>query len=125
MAKQWGWNYGRNQSNNKYHNVKWELYGEKYDSQKECKRHQELKLLERAGEIKNLKRQVPFELIPNQYVDGKLVERKCMYVADFCYEENGKLVVEDVKSDITKTPLYKVKKKLMLKVHGIRIKEIQ
>ena len=110
--------------NNKYHNVKWEVDGEKFDSQKEYRRWSELKLLEKAGLIKNLQRQVPFELIPNQYINGKLVERKCSYVADFVYEENGETVVEDTKSKATKTPVYLVKRKLMLKVHGIQIREV-
>ena len=124
MPKQWGWNFGKDQSKNKYHNVKWEMDGEKFDSQKEARTYAELKLLEKAKEIKNLRRQVPFELIPNQYVDGKLVERKCMYIADFVYEENGKTVVVDTKSEATKTPAYRIKRKLMLHVHGIRIKEV-
>ena len=122
MPKQYGWNFGRDQSKNKYNNRKWEIDGITYDSQKEAKRAMELKLLERAGEIKNLRRQVAFELIPNQYIDGKLVERKCSYVADFVYEENGKTVVEDVKG--IRTDVYKLKRKLLLKVHGIRIKEV-
>ena len=111
---------------NKYHNVKWEMDGEKYDSQKEAMRHSELKLLERAGEISNLRRQVHFVLIPNQYNGKKLLERKVEYVADFVYHDNktDTEVVEDTKSQITKTPLYIVKRKLLLYVHGIRIKEV-
>lgn len=112
--------------NNKYHNVKWEMDGEKFDSQKEARRWNELKLLERVGEISDLQRQVSFELIPNQYVNGKLIERKCSYVADFVYidKHTGEKVVEDTKSKATKTPVYLVKRKLMLKVHGIQIKEV-
>ena len=74
-----------------------------------------LRLLERAGKIKDLKRQVKYELIPKQ--DG---ERACTYIADFTYYENGKLVVEDCKG--CQTEVFKIKKKLMLWVHGIRIK---
>ena len=90
--------------------------GQKFDSQKEYHRWCELKLLERAGKISDLKRQVSFELIPKQ--EG---ERACSYVADFTYLEDGKLVVEDCKG--FKTEVYKIKKKLMLWVHGIRIRE--
>ena len=90
--------------------------GQKFDSVKEYHRWGCLRLLERAGAISNLKRQVKYELIPKQ-----LGERACNYIADFTYMENGELVVEDVKG--IKTDAYKIKKKLMLWVHGIRIKE--
>ena len=90
--------------------------GQVFDSVKEYHRWGCLKLLERAGKIKDLKRQVKFELIPKQ--DG---ERACYYIADFTYMENGELVVEDCKG--FKTDVYKIKKKLMLMEHGIRIKE--
>lgn len=90
--------------------------GQKFDSVKEYHRWGCLRLLERAGAIKNLKRQVKFELIPRI---GS--ERACNYIADFTYMENGELVVEDVKG--VKTDVYKIKKKLMLWIHGIRIKE--
>ena len=116
----------------KYHSRKVTINGITYDSQKEAKRHRDLLLLERAGAIQNLKRQVEFELIPAQkepdtigarggVIKGKTIERKVSYVADFTYTENGKLVVEDVKG--FKTPEYKIKKKLLLYIHGIRIKE--
>ena len=90
--------------------------GQKFDSVKEYRRYGCLRLLERAGVISDLKRQVKFELIPRI---GN--ERACNYIADFTYMENGALVVEDVKG--VKTEVYKIKKKLMLWVHGIRIKE--
>ena len=89
-----------------------------YDSKKEARRHRELLLLERANKITNLERQVKFELIPKQ--DG---ERACTYVADFVYEnvDTGERVVEDTKG--FKTEVYRIKKKLMLWVHKIRIIE--
>jgi hypothetical protein len=90
--------------------------GQRFDSVKEYHRWGCLRLLERAGVIKDLKRQVKFELIPRI---GN--ERACNYIADFTYMENGELVVEDVKG--VRTDAYKIKKKLMLWVHGIRIKE--
>lgn len=90
--------------------------GQVFDSVKEYHRWGCLKLLERAGKITDLKRQVKFELIPKQ--EG---ERACHYIADFTYMENGKLVVEDCKG--FKTDVYKIKKKLMLMEHGIRIRE--
>lgn len=93
-----------------------------FDSQKEYRRFCELCLLERAGKVTDLQRQVKFELIPSQRISGKVVERACTYVADFVYQENGEKVVEDTKGFKTKD--YIIKRKLMLWVHGIRIKEI-
>lgn len=89
--------------------------GQKFDSVKEFHRWGMLRLLERAGRISDLKRQVKYQLIPKQ--DG---ERACYYVADFTYYENGKLVAEDCKGYATE--VFRLKKKLMLWVHGIRIR---
>ena len=100
--------------------------GVKHDSKKEAKRWLELNLLQRAGEIHDLKRQVPFELIPAQFIDGKCVERSVKYIADFVYTtRDGREVVEDTKSPATrKNKEYVIKRKLMLKEHGVRIKEV-
>lgn len=106
----------------KYHNRKITRDGETFDSKKEYLRFAELSLLERAGKVKDLKRQVKFELIPAQRIDGKVVERACTYVADFVYQQDGKTVVEDTKG--VKTKDYIIKRKLMLYIHGIRIKEV-
>lgn len=121
---------------NKYGNKKIEINGIVYDSAKEARRHQELLLLERAGAIQNLDRQVGFELIPAQYEyyarygktgkrlkDGKrCIEQSVVYKADFVYYENGEKVVEDTKG--IRTTDYIIKRKLMLYVHNVRIKEI-
>ena len=94
-----------------------------HDSRKEAVRWMELNILLRAGEITDLKRQVEFVLIPEQRINGKLVERKCSYLADFVYtDKSGKEVVEDTKGVRTKD--YIIKRKLMLYTHGIRIKEV-
>lgn len=92
-------------------------------SKKEHNRANQLKLMQRAGVISGLQEQVSYEVIPAQRDNaGKLLEHACRYVADFVYyNENGELVVEDTKG--FKTPEYKIKRKLMLLVHGIRIKE--
>ena len=95
-----------------------------FDSKKEFQRYHELKMLEKAGLINDLKRQVPFQLIPSQAENGRVVERAVKYIADFTYYENGELVVEDVKSPATRTDVYKIKRKLMLYVHGVHIREI-
>ena len=90
---------------------------------KEARRWRELQLLERAGEISYLRRQVEFVLIPNQRdPNGKIIERQCKYVADFVYWENGEIVVEDTKG--VKTKEYIIKRKLMLQNFHIRIKEV-
>lgn len=107
----------------KYNSKKTVVDGQKFDSMKEARRYQELLLLEKAGEIKNLSRQVKFVLIPSQRDEnGKVVERECSYKADFTYEEGIKTVVEDVKGYRTKE--YIIKRKLMLYQFGIRIREV-
>ncbi len=94
-----------------------------YDSRKEHRRADQLKLMQRAGLISNLREQVRFVLIPTQRdSDGKLLERECAYIADFVYDRDGVTVVEDTKG--FRTPEYKIKRKLMLQVHGISIVEI-
>lgn len=109
--------------NSKYNSKKIVVDGQKFDSKKEARRYQELLLLEKAGEIKNLCRQVKFVLIPSQRDEnGKVVERECSYKADFTYEEGIKTVVEDVKGYRTKE--YIIKRKLMLYQYGIRIREV-
>lgn len=106
----------------KYHNRKVTIDGITYDSRKEARRHSELLLLERAGAIQNLRCQVKFDLLPSQRIGGKVVERPVSYIADFVYEENGQKIVEDTKG--MKTKDYIIKRKLMLWIHGIRIKEV-
>lgn len=103
---------------NKYSNDKVYIGGEEFDSKREARRYQELLLLQKAGKISDLKRQVKFELIPKQ--DG---ERACTYIADFVYHnaDLGNMVVEDCKG--YKTEVYRIKKKLMLWVHKIKIFE--
>lgn len=116
----------------KYYSKKVTRDGMTFDSVKEYKRYCELRLLEKAGAISNLQRQVEFELIPTQrepdtigarggIKKGKVIEKAVTYVADFTYKENGSLVVEDVKGYRTKE--YILKRKMLLHFHGIRIKE--
>ena len=83
-----------------------------------------MKLLERAHVISNLERQVTFVLIPKQVREGVCIERACTYKADFVYTANGEKVVEDVKSPATMTKEYRIKRKLMLWVHNIQVKEV-
>ena len=121
----------------KYHSVRTVVNGIVFDSKKEARRYYELLCLERSGAIYGLQRQVKYILIPAQYEEcdevykkgkmkgqkkkGKLLERECSYIADFVYQENGDTVVEDCKG--MRTEAYKIKRKLMLYIHGIRLKE--
>jgi hypothetical protein len=100
----------------KYNNTIVERDGMKFDSQRELDRWCELQVLERAGEIRDLCRQVPYEL----RVNGMLV---CRYVADFAYISAGMVQVEDVKG--VRTHEYIIKRKLMMAVYGIEIKEVK
>lgn len=95
-----------------------------FDSVKELRRWQELKLLQKAGEIYDLQRQVLFVLIPKQTDGKKVIEREVKYIADFTYRNrsDNRLVVEDTKG--MKTREYIIKRKLMLYRHGIRIVEV-
>ena len=126
---------------NKYHSRKITREGMTFDSLKEYKRYRELRLLEKAGEITDLKRQVEFELIPAQFEEvqtGEIykrgerkgepktkrvcLEQSVKYIADFTYTENGKQVVEDTKG--FRTTDYILKRKMMLYLKGIKINEI-
>lgn len=105
-----------------------------YASKREATRAAELHLLEKAGQIRNLREQVTYVLIPAQYLDGECVEKQCTYTADFVYEkpasESPQLVlvtpwsevVEDAKG--VRTQQYVMRRKLMLSVHGIRVNEV-
>ena len=120
---------------NKYGNRKIQFDGQTFDSKKEMRHYTELLLLEKAGKIKDLQRQVKFQLIPAQrepdtigpkggHKPGKLIEREVSYVADFVYIDlqTGQKVVVDTKGFRTKE--YTIKRKMMLYFHGIRIKEV-
>lgn len=118
---------------NKYHSRMLTRNGESFDSIKEYRRYCELLLLQRAGAITELQRQVPFELIPVQrepdaigkrggVIKGKVIEHSVKYIADFVYKQDGYTVVEDTKG--VKTKDYVIKRKLMLYVHGIQIREV-
>lgn len=122
-----GWNY------NKYRAKKTWAYGLQFDSKKEAKRYQELKLLEAAGKIEDLKTQVKFRLLPAQRepdtvgpkggkIKGRVIEREVSYIADFVYVENGQMIVEDTKG--MRTPEYVIKRKLLLYMTGIKIREV-
>lgn len=124
----------------KYGNKKITVNGITYDSKREYLRHRELLLLQRTGAITDLQRQVPFELIPAQFkkiptgevykrgdkagqpkMKRVCLEQSVKYIADFVYFENGVKVVEDAKGKRTRD--YIIKRKLMLYIYKIIIKE--
>ena len=124
---------------NKYGNKKVVSHGEVFDSKREAMRYYDLRFLEGIGAIKDLKRQVTYELIPvqreksarvykkgrkkGQPIEGKIIEKAVTYIADFVYTDTatGKEVVEDAKGMRTRD--YIIKRKLMLYIHGIKIQE--
>ena len=107
---------------NKYHNKKVEYDGIKFDSQKEKSWYIKYKLMEQAGEIHDLKMQVPFTLIETFKLQDKTY-RKTIYKADFTFiDKQGKYHVIDVKG--IRTDVYKLKKKLMAWKYGIEIEEV-
>lgn len=99
----------------KYRNQPTRVNGIRFDSKREAKRWSELLLLEMAGRIANLRRQIRFRL-------NVLGVEVCQYVADFVYIEAGQMIVEDVKG--FRTPVYRLKAKLMKAIHGIEIREV-
>ncbi len=108
----------------KYGNRKTVIDGHTFDSKREATRYDVLKLLERAGQITGLELQPRFELIPKQRRDDGKPERACEYVADFRYTDTrtGQTVIEDAKGMRTRD--YILKRKLMLQVHGISVREV-
>jgi len=99
-------------SQNKYRNTKVEINGIKFDSIKEGERYHELYLLQKAGEISDLRLQEEF-VLQNAYRSPENGEKKraIKYLADFTYEVNGERIIEDAKG--VKTPVYQIKKKMM------------
>ncbi len=107
----------------KYGNMKTVVNGITFDSKAEADRYEELLWLEKAGTIRGIKRQVPFEIIPALVLPDGTKWAKTEYVADFRYYDTRtrEWVTEDVKG--YKTDVYKLKRKLMYQVHGIVIHE--
>ena len=102
----------------KFNNKPVTVDGHRFASKAEAKRYGELKLLEKAGKIRDLQLQVRFPL----GINNKLI---CAYIADFRYYDinTSRYIVADVKG--VRTPVYRIKKKLMKAIYGIDITEIQ
>ena len=113
------------EKDSKYHSKKIVVDGITFDSEREARRYGELMALRLAGEIRDLELQKSFELIPVQRDSaGRVIERAVRYKADFYYYDVRRrcFVVEDTKG--VRTDDYIIKRKLMLYVHNIKIKEI-
>lgn len=116
----------------KYNARKVAVDGIAFDSVREARRYKDLKLMQQAGKISDLRLQVPFELVPAQYElsgevytkgkhkgqlkRGKCIEKAVIYRADFVYTENGRQIVEDAKGMPTKD--YIIKRKLFRQLYG-------
>lgn len=125
-------------SNNKYNARKTIYNGIVFDSRKEMVRYEQLEFLALSGIISGLKRQVKYELIPAQrekdeigkrggVKKGKVIEKSVSYIADFVYtDEHGNVVVEDCKGykQGGAYAVFTIKRKLMLQIYGIKIKEV-
>lgn len=119
----------------KYHSRKTWAFGIQFDSKREAERFMELKELEAKGKIHDIKMQVKFVLIPAQKepdtvgvkggkIKGRTLEREASYIADFTYfTQDGTFIVEDVKG--VRTPEYILKRKMMLYMCGIKVKEVE
>lgn len=112
----------------KYKNQKCRFRGITFDSKREAKRFRELQIMEKAGIISDLRRQVKYKLIPVQKLSTpirqksghmKRAEREVTYIADFVYIKEGQTIVEDCKG--YETDVFKIKRKLMLYIHGIQV----
>lgn len=110
----------------KFNNRKVVLEGATFDSRKEARRYRELQLLERTGEISELQTQFAFVLAESVKFQSESRRKPAVkYVADFVYIKDGRQVVEDVKSIATRKDKYfRLKKHLMMSVHGIEILEV-
>lgn len=99
-----------------------------FDSKREARRYMDLWLMQRSGQITNLRTQVKYPLLPKQERKDGTKERAIDYVADFVYEKDGETVAEDSKGfRNTSSATYKVfvmKRKMMLYFHGITVKEV-
>lgn len=114
---------GSKPKKSKYGNKPATIGAEKYRSEREARRHQELLQLARAGQVAGLSREVPFVLAPAAVIDGRR-KPALRYYADFVYTDTatGAEVVEDVKG--MKTQVYIIKRHLMMTVHGIAVREV-
>ena len=119
----------------KFNNKKIESPDGVFDSKGEWQRWLFLCDAQRMGQISGLKRQVKYTLIPTQYRTEivqlktktkevqRVAEREITYTADFVYEKDGEVVVEDFKG--FPNDRWPLKKSMMLYFHGIAVREVK
>ena len=112
---------------NKYHAQTCTVDGIRFDSRKEARRYEHLRMIAAAGEISALEIQPEFLITVRELWrdDGALVV--CgRYRADFRYVEtrSGEVVIEDTKSGPTKTTAYRLRKRLVEAIYGVTIREV-
>lgn len=119
------WRDNPRRGRRKYANVPTVVDGVSFDSRAEARRWCELCLLERAGEIRDLQRQVRYVLVPKMARPSGGVEREKAYIADFVYVDGktGRTVTEDVKG--AEPAVWAWKRALMLHVHGIEVRVVK
>lgn len=105
----------------KYNNRRFEFAGHTFDSKKEAHRYRDLKLREAAGEIYDLQIQAHYSLCCPSAIRHNESSEVSVYIADFTYHEDNRMIVEDCKG--YRTALYRLKKKWMLLQYGITIRE--
>lgn len=108
----------------KYGNKKTTIDGVTFDSKREADRWSHLCMLQRAGRISELRRQVAYVLAPSVKFEGSTRAKPAIrFIADFEYVEAGARIVEDVKSKPTaKLPAFQLKRHLMKHLHGIDVR---
>ena len=99
-----------------------------FDNKREVRRYMALWLMQRSGQITNLRTQVKYPLLPKQERKDGTKERAIDYVADFVYEKDGETVAEDSKgfrnTSSATCKVFVMKRKMMLYFHGITVKEV-
>lgn len=111
----------RKPSDLKYMNVKTVVDGMKFDSMAEARRWRDLTLLQKAGHIERLRRQVPIGLLQGAKLYGEKRARPGVrLVVDFVYEQHGEIVYEDTKG--METPMSRLKRHMAKALHGIDVR---
>jgi hypothetical protein len=101
------------------------INGIRFDSMAEADRYKILRVMEKTGKISDLECHPRWEIIPAQKIEGHRSFQAAHYTADFKYFQDGKMIVEDVKSEYTRQAEdYKLRRKLMMLVHGIYVTEV-
>lgn len=109
----------------KYRSQPVTIDGHRFDSRREGRRYLELRNLERAGLISGLELQPRFAIQVAAVTDPDLLVQVGVYTADFRYtDQTGQVIIEDVKSPPTRTTAYRLRKRLVEAIHGVKVTEV-